>query len=70
MSEEVNKWVGTWKTKDGTIVEIVPKSLNGNIVLGRIINNKVVTCWDNSTGNHLEDFGLDLMSRKRDEEHW
>jgi hypothetical protein len=66
--KDVNRWTGTWCTRNGTIVEIASKAFNDGIVIGKIIDNNIVSMWNATTGNHVENTDLDLVIKKRDED--
>lgn len=64
----MNKWSGIWRTRNGKMVEIAEKPFSHEIILGKIVDGGIMSVWNYTNGNHLEDSNLDLMIKKRPEE--
>lgn len=66
---DVNNWIGTWKTRNGTVVEIsASKAFDDGMMIGKLVKHNLVTVWRAKDGNHIADENLDLITRKRDED--
>lgn len=66
---DINNWKGTWKTRNGTVVEIsASNAFDDGIMVGKLVKHNLVTVWRTKDGNHIADENLDLITRKRDED--